>query len=132
MANKFFVDSNVLLYTIANDETKALRAYDIIDQGPFISVQVLNEFTNVARKKYKLNWNDVRDGLEHVKDCCEVLPLTFGVHLKAVEIAERNLINIYDANILAAAELAGCEVLYTEDMNDGQRIGRVTIRNPFV
>lgn len=131
MANRVFVDSNVLLYTVADNETKALRAYEIIDDRPLISVQVLNEFTNVAHKKYKLNWTDVRDGLEHITDCCEVLPLTLGVHVKAVEIAEKNLINIFDANIVAAAELSGCEVLYTEDLNHGQKIGRILICNPF-
>ncbi len=129
--NRIFVDSNILLYTVANDERKALRAYELIDQRPLISVQVLNEFTSVARKKYKLSWPDVRDGLEHITDFCEVLPLTLGVHIKAIEIADKNLINIYDANIVAAAELAGCDVLYTEDLSHGQKIGRVSIVNPF-
>ncbi|NJM29200.1 MAG: PIN domain-containing protein [Rhizobiales bacterium] len=130
--SRAFVDSNVLLYTIDDDEAKALRAYEIMDEGPLISVQVLNEFTNVARKKFKLDWPDVRDGLEHIRECCEILPLNLGVHLRAIEIAEANRIGVYDACLVAAADLAGCDVLYTEDMNHGQRIGGVTLRNPFV
>jgi predicted nucleic acid-binding protein len=121
----------VLLYTVENDEAKARRAYEIMDEGPLITVQVLNEFANVARKKFKMDWSDIRDGLEHIRECCEVLPLNLNVHLKAVEFAEANQIGIYDACLAAAADLAGCDTLYTEDLNDGQRIGGVTIRNPF-
>jgi predicted nucleic acid-binding protein len=119
------------LYTVGEDEAKAHRAYEIMDTGPLISVQVLNEFANVARKKHKLDWTEVRDGLEHVRECCEVLPLNIAVHLKALEIAEANRVGIYDACIVAAAQIAGCDTLYTEDLNHGQRIGGVTIRNPF-
>ena len=53
------------------------------------------------------------------------------LHGRAVEIAEQHLLGMYDALIVAAAELAGCDVLYTEDLNHGQRIGRVVVRNPF-
>ena len=120
------------MYTVEDDEAKARRANEILDLKPMTSVQTLNEFANVALNKFKLSWEDVRDGLEHVTECCEILPVTWGVHIKALEIAENHLINIFDANIIAAAELSGCDVLYTEDLNDGQRIGRVTIRNPFV
>jgi predicted nucleic acid-binding protein len=59
------------------------------------------------------------------------LALTVETHALAVQIAEEAMIDIYDANIVAAAELAGCDTLYTEDLNAGQRIGGVTIRNPF-
>jgi predicted nucleic acid-binding protein len=132
VASRVFVDSNVLLYSVGTDETKAARSYEVMDENPLISVQVLNEFANVARKKHKLDWPEVNDALEHVRECCEVLPLVVGVHIKAVEIAEANLIGVYDACIVAAADLAGCNVLYSEDLNHGQRIGRVEIRNPFV
>ena len=131
VADRVFVDSNVLLYTVDEFEDKAQRAYEILDQNPVITVQVLNEFANVALRRYRLPWDDVRDGLEHITECCEVLPLSHGIHVKALEIAEANLIGIYDANIVAAAELSGCTVLYTEDLNHSQQIGSVFIRNPF-
>ena len=131
MADVAFVDSNVLVYAVGPDLAKARRATEILDMGPLISVQVLNEFANVTRKKLKLDWSIVRDGLELITECCEILPLTHGVHLKAMEIAEATLVSVYDANIIAAAELAGCSVLYTEDLNHSQQIGSVFIRNPF-
>ncbi len=128
---RFFVDSNVLLYIVEKHEVKAAKAIALLDQRPTISVQVLNEIVNVSRKKFKLDWQAVGTALELITDSCEVLPVNLGVHVKAVETAEANLLNIYDANLVAAAELSGCDILYSEDMNDGQRIGRVTIRNPF-
>ena len=131
VADRFFIDSNIALYIVEPNGSKAERVFEILDEHPVITVQVLNEFANVARKKHKLDWIEIRDGLEHLVDCCEVLPLTQGVHVRALEIAEKNLIGIYDALIVAAAELSGCDTLYTEDLNNGQRIGRVTIVNPF-
>lgn len=127
-----FADSNVLLYLVGEDERKSARALEILALRPRISVQVLNEFANVSRKKWKLDWDEIRTGLETVQAYCEVLPLDLGVHQKALEIAEANLLGMYDSLIIAAAEIARCDVLYTEDMNHGQRIGAVAIRNPFV
>lgn len=132
MASKFFIDSNILLYTVGSDATKADRANRLMDEKPTISVQVLNEFVNVGRKKLKLEWNMIEVGLAHARVYCEVMPLLLETHIRAVELATRNKIGIYDANIIAAAEMAGCNVLYTEDMSHGQRIGGITIRNPFV
>jgi predicted nucleic acid-binding protein len=129
---KFFIDSNVLLYTLGHDAKKHGKAKDLVNKQPVISVQTLNEFANVCRKKFKLEWADIDAGLETAKSLCDVVPLTIDVHERAVEIASLNRIGTYDANIIAAAELSGCDVLYTEDMNHGQRIGRVLIQNPFV
>lgn len=132
MENSCFADSNVLLYIVGDDERKAQRALEVLALKPCISVQVLNEFANVSRKKWKLDWDKIRTGLETIQEYCAVLPLDLGVHQKALEIAEANLLGLYDSLIIAAAELSGCDVLYTEDMNHGQRIGRVTLRNPFM
>jgi predicted nucleic acid-binding protein len=129
---RFFIDSNVLLYTFGHDAKKLGKAKDLVNQRPIISVQTLNEFANVCRKKFKLEWADISAGLETAKSLCDVVPLTIDVHEKAAEFASLNRIGIYDANIVAAAELSGCEVLYTEDLSHGQRIGRVLIQNPFL
>ena len=132
METKFFIDSNVLLYTLGHDARKLGKAKDLVNQRPVISVQTLNEFANVCRKKFKLEWADTSAGLETAKSLCDVVPLTIAGHERAVEIASLNRIGIFDANIIAAAELSGCNVLYTEDLNHGQKIGRVSIVNPFV
>ncbi len=65
---KVFVDSNVLVYTVGPDLAKAQRANEIMDLQPLVTVQVLNEFVNVTRKKLKLDWIVVRDGLEHITE----------------------------------------------------------------
>jgi predicted nucleic acid-binding protein len=94
-------------------------------------VQVLNEFVNVSIRKYGANVEAAALALMPIRFTCEVVSLTLETHLLAIEIARAIKVNIYDANILAAAELAGCNILFSEDMNHGQRVGRVTIRNPF-
>lgn len=131
MKTKIFIDSNVLLYTLGQNALKAERAVSIVDASPCISVQVLNEFTNVARKKLKLDWSVIKIGLMNATANCHVVSMTLETHQRAVEFAEINLLKIYDANIIAAAVLAGCDMLYTEDMNHGQRVGGVLIQNPF-
>ncbi len=128
---RVFADSNILLYSIGPDSAKAARANAVLLQGPVISVQVLNEFLRVGTRKFKLSLRDALIALKPAKIACEIVPLTLETHERAAEIAFGHLINIFDANIIAAAELADCDVLYTEDMNRGQRIGRVEIRNPF-
>ena len=128
---KFFADSNVLLYTIGKDQAKKEIARRIVGATPTISVQVLNEFINVAVKKLKLPMAIAAETLMPLRFGCEVVQLTIDTHLRAIEIARANTVGIYDASIVAAAELAGCDVLYTEDLNHGQKLGRVSIVNPF-
>ena len=79
-----------------------------------------------------VSFDDLNTALNPIKLACRVVPVTIDTHNLALEISRFAKLNIYDANIVAAAELAGCGVLYTEDMNHGQRIGGVEIRNPFM
>ena len=132
MRTRFFLDSNVLVYLVGPDRRKAAVAEQLLRQEHTISVHVLNEFVRVARGKLKIDWKIVEEVLASATEFCDVVPLTLEVHARAVELCINHVINIYDANIVAAAELADCDVLYTEDMNHGQRVGAVTIRNPFV
>jgi predicted nucleic acid-binding protein len=127
--NSFF-DTNVLLY-ILDKGPKAFVAQSLIDRGGTISVQVLNEFVRVCRRKRNLAFHEIAELLVPLKDSLTVVGLTLECHERAFEIARDQKIGIYDANIVAAAELAGCDVLYTEDLNDGQKIGRVSTVNPF-
>ena len=127
-----FIDSNVLLYWASGDSRKAGSAQDILDAEPVVSVQVLNEFVAVSRRKHKAPWNKVESVLRSTKVLCPVVvALSLDVHERAMRIAQETNLRIYDACIVAAAELAGCNVLYTEDLNHGQRIGGVTVHNPF-
>ena len=127
-----FIDSNVMLYWVSADARKAAIAQDILAGGPVLSVQVLNEFVEVSRSKLKASWASIEQVLRSAKVLCPVIvPLSLALHERAMRIAQETNLRIYDACIVAAAELSGCDVLYTEDMNHGQRIGSVTIRNPF-
>ena len=128
-----FLDSNVLLYLASADPLKANRAETVLAVGGTISVQVLNEVANVARRKMAMSWEEVRAFISGVRALVETIPLTISVHDRSLELAERNGLSIYDALIVAAALEAGCDTLYSEDMQHGMRIGEsLTIVNPFV
>lgn len=125
-------DTNVVLYLLSADAAKANRAAQLLARGGTISVQVLNEFTAVAVRKFGMKIDEVRELLATVRQCCEVTPLEITTHEQALEIAEHYRMFIYDALIVAAALASKCSVLWTEDLQHGQRIQRLTIRNPFV
>ncbi len=129
----YFLDSNLLVYLISGDAGKATRAERLVLAGGHISVQVLNEFTAVARRKYNKPFEEIADVLNLAKECAKsILPVSLEIHERAVQIAAETGIRIYDACIVAAAETVGCNVLYTEDLNHGQKIGQVSIINPFM
>jgi predicted nucleic acid-binding protein len=127
-----FFDTNVVLYLLSADAAKADRAEELLAIGGVISVQVLNEFASVALRKLGMSWAEIRDVLAQVRVVCPVESMSADTHDRALQVAERYGLSIYDALILAAALLAGCTILYSEDMQDGQVIERqLTIRNPF-
>jgi predicted nucleic acid-binding protein len=129
-AGKPFFDTNVLLYLITVD-ARAEKAETLLKAGGVISVQVLNEFASVASRKYKLTWPEVREALATIRAGCEVIPLTVEVHETGLAIAEQYGFSFYDSLILAAAVEAKCRMVYSEDMQNGQVVQGVTIRNPF-
>jgi predicted nucleic acid-binding protein len=132
MAASFF-DSNVLLYLLSGDATKADRTETLLAEGDaHISVQVLNEITNVARKKLAMSWEEIEEFLETIRAVCEVHPLTTETHDHMRAIAKRNQISVYDASIVASAIAAKCKVLYSEDLQHGM-VFEKTLRvvNPF-
>jgi predicted nucleic acid-binding protein len=127
-----FFDTNVVLYLLSADPAKADRAEELLASGGAISVQVLNEFVAVATRKLHMSWIEIREVLAQVRAVCVVKPLTIETHERALQIAERYGLSIYDALILSAALLADCTTLLSEDMQDGQVIERqLTICNPF-
>jgi predicted nucleic acid-binding protein len=133
MSGKSFFDTTLLIYSVAAEEPRSAIAERLLAQGGYLSVQVLNEFTAVARRKMKMTWEEITDALLAIRALCEPpTPLSITTHEAALEIAARYGYPIYDALILAAALEAGCNTLYTEDMQNGQIIGSLTIRNPFL
>jgi len=125
-------DTNVLLYVASADPAKADRAEKLIGVGGIISVQVLNEITNVARRKMGMSWIETRAFLSMMRGLLPVQPLTIDIHERGVALAERYGLSTYDAMIAASALHADCDTLWSEDMLDGIVLDdRLRIVNPF-
>jgi predicted nucleic acid-binding protein len=135
---KAFIDTNVLIYWVDGspraDTVEALLAGDSV-----ISVQVLNEFANVLRKKRAMPLADIQSLSSLLIDTCEVYDLSVRTHQTALALMARYSFSLYDANIVAAAGLSGCAILYSENMQDGLNIQcpdaagsfTLSIQNPF-
>ena len=130
---KAFIDANILLYLLSADSHKADQAEAIVRKGGLISVQVLNELANVAHRKLAMSWREINEFSSLIRSLCPVEPLTMDTHDKGCRVAERYKLSVYDAMIAAAALIGGCEVLYSEDMQDGLLIDRqLAVCNPFL
>ncbi|MCA1529683.1 PIN domain-containing protein [Bradyrhizobium yuanmingense] len=127
-----FIDTNILVYA-QQSGPKATISRDLIARGGSISVQVLNELINVLRKKDNRSWRDIELVLDDVDAALDpALPLTAATTRAALALARDHGFSYYDALIIAAAIEAGCDVLYSEDLQHGRSIGGLTIVNPFL
>jgi predicted nucleic acid-binding protein len=127
-----FFDTNVLMYLASSDLAKADRAEAVVRDGGAISVQVLNEIANVARRKLRMSWQDTCSFLSSIRGLLTVHPVTIETHELGVAMAERHNLSIFDALIVASALLAECDRMWSEDMQDGMAIDkRLRIVNPF-
>jgi predicted nucleic acid-binding protein len=130
--HKAFIDTNILLYLLSADTVKADRTETILQTGGSISVQVLNELTQVARRKLAMSWLEIEEVIMLIRSICHTLPFTIETHDRGRQVAERYKLNVYDAMIVASALLGDCETLYTEDMQHGLLIDdQLRICNPF-
>jgi predicted nucleic acid-binding protein len=133
MSAKAFLDTNVLVYALAQNDPRSVVAEQLLLAGGSVSVQVLNEFISVTRRKLRLPWPDVLTALSAVRTLCgDPIALDSALHDDGVALAEQHQLGIYDAMIVAAARCAKCDVLYSEDLQDGRRFDRdLRIENPF-
>jgi predicted nucleic acid-binding protein len=133
---KLFVDTNVLIYWV-DDSARADVVEELLAQQAVISVQVLNEFANVLRRKRAMALPDVEALCATLIDTCDVVDLSVRTHQAALILMARYNLSVYDANMVAAAALSGCAVLYSEDMQDGLNVklpgsaSALVIKNPF-
>jgi predicted nucleic acid-binding protein len=134
MSADLFLDTNILVYGVVQRDARTARAQTLLRQRGTISVQVLNEFTNVARRKLKRGWADITQAVGLLRILFpDPKPLGAQTHAAALVIAERDGFSFYDYLIVASAIEAGCSTLLSEDMQHGRLIdGRLTIRNPFL
>ena len=134
MSGRAFADTNILIYAASDpaDPAKSEQARVALSVTHVISVQVLNEFVNVTRKKLRQDWTAVNAALNAIEATgSEILPLTYDLHLAARQISQVHHLRSYDACIVAAALEAGCETLWSEDLQAGRTFGGLTVRNPF-
>lgn len=139
MKGKFFLDTNIIIYSFDNTELKkkknaqALINEAIESNNGMVSFQVVQEFLNVATRKFKipLKIMDAKTFLEQILiPLCEIYPSS-DLYYFALDIQENTGYAFYDSLIIASAVKAGCSILYSEDLHDGHRFGGLTIKNPF-
>ena len=132
-ASRVFFDSNTLLYLASDDALRATRTEELLRQGGVVSVQVLNEIANVARRKIRMTWEDTAALLQPLREWLEIVPVTLDVHERGLALAQRHQLSVYDGFIVAAALTADCSILYSEDMHSGLVIERrLTVVDPYV
>jgi predicted nucleic acid-binding protein len=128
-----FADTNVLIYLLSSDTAKADKAEAVLRTGCLISVQVLNEITQVSRRKLNMDWHDIDTFVSLIINVCTVEPLTVETYETGRYLAERYQLSVYDSMIVAAALIGKCEELYSEDMHHGLLIeNTLRIKNPFI
>ncbi len=134
MRTDTFLDTNILLYAIDKDDSRCLPATRTVSQGGVISVQVLNEFAAVARRKFRFTWPAIEAALARFRRLfLHPVAIDVDTHDRAVQIAARDGTGLFDSLLLASALEAGCRVFLSEDLQHGRVIeGRLTIRNPFL
>ena len=138
MTASLFFDTNVLVYALTVRasslvDPRTVKAEELLSIGGVVSVQVLNEFADVAFWKVKMDWDAIAGCLGMIEALCgRAIPLTAETNRAAVDLSKRHGFRIYDSLILAAAIESGCITLFTEDMQHGQVVEGVRIENPFL
>ncbi len=134
--SKVFLDTNVLLYSLdGHDPEKQNRAREIVRQvvelhKPVISTQVLQELYVAGTVKLRAD-PLLAKSILHSFENMEIVRVDPGLIHEAIDVSILNRLSFWDALVVVAAESARCELLYSEDLNPGQVIRGVTIRNPF-
>lgn len=127
-----FADSNILLYAISDQADKKACALDLLRARPAISLQVINECSNVLRRKQQKSFADIQIILDSLLILTELVVVNLDTVRHAWRIGERYGYSYYDSLIIASALAADCAVLYSEDLQSNQRIaGVLRIVSPF-
>ncbi len=127
-----FLDTNVVLYAFLSDDPRRERAEEALLAGGVVSVQVLNEFASVARRKLRWDWPAVEAALILVEQRCRpVRALTLATHRAGLALARDHQVSLYDGLVVAAALEGGCDQLLTEDLQHGRSFGALAVVNPF-
>jgi predicted nucleic acid-binding protein len=137
MHDRVFIDTNVLLYVYSEDEPEKQKVAEelLLSYGDraIISTQVINEFTNILFKKYKMSAVEVSNAVAEVDTFFPIISFSIATQKNAIKIKEKYQFQYYDSLIIATALEKNCTTLFSEDMQNGQLIEkRLKIVNPFV
>ena len=133
MLAKAFIDTNIIIYALGQNSTKAHIVAPLFINLPFISTQVLSETANVASKRLALSVSEIRKLISSLEIMSSVEIISLVTIHAALNIRERYNYSWYDSLIVGTALEAGCETLYSEDMQNGQLINNsLRIVNPFM
>jgi len=140
MSDKAFLDSNIFIYAHdPRDPRKQSVAGDLIRSiavsgKAVISYQVIQEFFNFALVKAacRMTEDDAQVYLATAFRPMQTVASSVSLVSDAIRIHQRYRLSWYDSLIVAAAQQAGCKLLYSEDLQHGQQFGTVTIHNPFL
>jgi predicted nucleic acid-binding protein len=139
MSGRFFIDTNIFVYSFdPKNPAKQKKAQKLIEtalaeETGFISSQVIQEFLNVALRKFEipLSLHEAKAYLQNtLLPLCDVYP-TSEIYSSALDIREEARIGFYDALMVASAAAGEASLFYSEDLQSGRRLAGLTIRNPF-
>jgi len=133
MKGKVFIDTNVFIYLYSDDEPekKTLAIKQLENNQCLTSTQALNELSNVFTRKWKLSAQDVENVISEISQVCEIKLLDVDTVKKALKIHDEYGYSYYDCLMLSSALQNKCEFIFSEDMQDGQKIEDLEIINIF-
>ena len=135
MRGRIFFDSNIIIYVYSKDEheKKLIAENLLLKNNCFVSTQVLQEISNVLRKKYKTEWKKIKEAIVEIENVATIKVNHQETIKEALSIAEKTKYSFYDSLIIASALEAECTILYSEDMQHNQLIEKkLRIINPFL
>ena len=134
MNKRIAVDTNILLYThFEEDITKTKIALDILDLSPMISSQVVSEYINVLKRQLNLSKREIIEICTVNFEACLFHGVNFETLQKAKKLIDKYDFQIFDSLIVASALESNCDILYSEDMQNGLVVEKqLVIVNPFV
>ncbi len=140
MNDRFFLDTNLFVYSVTNDDpAKTRAATGLIRQAlkthkGAVSYQVVQEFFHLALKRFAVRMSR-QDSEEYFE--CVFRPLlkvhsSAALYAEALRLHAASKVQWYDSLIVCAAREADCGILYSEDFQHGQRFGGLRVVNPFL
>jgi predicted nucleic acid-binding protein len=135
MSDRVFIDTNVFCYLIdRKDIIKTKQAItffkSIRDNDIHVSTQVIKEFCNIAIRKLKLTDLELKNQIQ-IFEKLTISDTSCSLIKEALHIKFRYQLQFYDSVIIASAIATNCDILYSEDLNNGQSIEGLKIINPF-